>query len=686
MASPLRSLRLLRPRDIAFDEPLAASAAAANQGFSYNHTRLRRGTLLPQDGAGTRVVVKEVSTVRASRQAAAGEALNRLRHEARVYAQVGTHSSILRCFGTVEDQHASGSHSRNADFTFGLVAEECTGGTLDEALRQWILQKRGAAAALEAEAAADGENAVRLLRDIVSALAHLHGSGVMHRDIKPANVFLTTDGTARLADFDRAVDLNQCPGGMIQPAANDKPVGSLFHCAPEVLSGSGYGRPADIYSFGVLAWQVLHRAPLYPGNIGAGLPGTMSRAEFAAAVCRGLRPDSTHASAPSLTAPLAAQLVPLVRQCWHADPDQRPDMAELWKELDSLCSGELHFSSSQTQRRSQEFSLLGGASACTGTSSTIVGNAIGLAVSQGRRKAMEDVAFATMAAENTLVAGILDGHHGGDVAKAAGEFCRARLCRPFSSVAQVVSEAEEAISGLASAAEQGSTITVVGVSNEQVAVAWLGDSDAVLCRATKPPCEANDSSENLLGIPLTQAHLPSRESEKLRVQDAGGVLRRQTRMMDDGNEYPYGPARVYANGMGGGIAVTRALGDGQLRPAVSGEPETCPPFPVVPGADLFVMLASDGAWDVLQPGEACNVAWRSGFAGGLAGEKRLASWCPETAARGVLDEALHRGSQDNISVAIVALPTVTAPPTSDPGKDRQAAHAAREASRAPLIS
>src|SRR4051794_18265799 len=47
----------------------------------------------------------------------------------------------------------------------------------------------------------DGIDAVSLARQLLDALAHIHGAGILHRDVKPSNVLLGTDGRPRLTDF-----------------------------------------------------------------------------------------------------------------------------------------------------------------------------------------------------------------------------------------------------------------------------------------------------------------------------------------------------------------------------------------------------------------------------------------------------------------------------------------------------
>jgi hypothetical protein len=127
----------------------------------------------------------------------------------------------------------------------------------------------------------DPEVVTRILCEVADALAYAHGEGVVHRDIKPENVLLGKDGHARLADFGlvRLVD----PDGL---SATQQSVGTPYYMAPEqVTQPEAVDARADIYSFGVLAYEMLTgelpvgqfpAASRTPG-VGAGFDDLISR-------------------------------------------------------------------------------------------------------------------------------------------------------------------------------------------------------------------------------------------------------------------------------------------------------------------------------------------------------------------------------------------------------------------------
>jgi tRNA A-37 threonylcarbamoyl transferase component Bud32 len=97
------------------------------------------------------------------------------------------------------------------------------------------------------------EYVLRILRPVASALDYAHSRGVLHRDIKPSNILLTREGQPMLNDFGLArmmeseVRVTQAPTVM----------GTPQYMAPEQCAGEDVGPSADIYSFGVMAYEML---------------------------------------------------------------------------------------------------------------------------------------------------------------------------------------------------------------------------------------------------------------------------------------------------------------------------------------------------------------------------------------------------------------------------------------------
>ena len=118
-----------------------------------------------------------------------------------------------------------------------LVLEYCEGGTLDG-----LLLERGLLPL---------ERAYALVLDVARGLAYSHARGVLHRDVKPANVFLSDAGErprAKLGDFGTGVFMSDAPA---------ERVGTAFYMAPEIFKGEKPSVRSDVYSLGILAYEVL---------------------------------------------------------------------------------------------------------------------------------------------------------------------------------------------------------------------------------------------------------------------------------------------------------------------------------------------------------------------------------------------------------------------------------------------
>ncbi|PHU23233.1 putative protein phosphatase 2C 8 [Capsicum chinense] len=273
----------------------------------------------------------------------------------------------------------------------------------------------------------------------------------------------------------------------------------------------------------------------------------------------------------------------------------------------------------------------------------------------GRRREMEDAVavkpgFLSKGSKKFDYFGVYDGHGGSRVAHA----CRDAL---HSLVIQQVSkeEEEEDINWEKVMAESfckmdgkvneegtematmGSTAVVAVVGEEEVIVANCGDSRAVLSRGG-------------VAVPLSIDHKPDRPDELDRIERSGGKV------------INWNGQRVL-----GVLATSRSIGDMYLKPYVIPDPEVI--VSKRSDADEFIILASDGLWDVIPNDVACDVTRRclngqmirrfeqqskshatddqssEGIKGGLA----------HCAASFLAELAIGRGTRDNISVIVVEL-------------------------------
>jgi hypothetical protein len=147
-------------------------------------------------------------------------------HEAQLVAQLN-HDHIVRVLDT---EQAYGTHF--------IVMEKLTGDLLEKVI--------------DSGQPIDWATTRRILREVCDALAYSHSQGLIHRDIKPANVFLLTDGKAKLLDF----------GIATRPSGGDKSgkvLGTPYYMSPEQISGAALDGRSDLYSLGILAYELCCR-------------------------------------------------------------------------------------------------------------------------------------------------------------------------------------------------------------------------------------------------------------------------------------------------------------------------------------------------------------------------------------------------------------------------------------------
>lgn len=171
--------------------------------------------------------------------------------------------------------------------------------------------------------------AVRLLREMASALSYAHARGVVHRDIKPENVLLS-DGVAMISDFGVAKALDDASAEAVSSGRRVTTVsmmlGTPAYMSPEQVNNArGVDHKADLYAFACVAYELLvGTPPLVRPSLRATMAAQLSEAPVPVQQLRPEVPDS---------------LADLLMQCLEKDPRERPHSASvIVKVLDELAT------------------------------------------------------------------------------------------------------------------------------------------------------------------------------------------------------------------------------------------------------------------------------------------------------------------------------------------------------------
>lgn len=198
----------------------------------------------------------------------------------------------------------------------------------------------------------------------------------------------------------------------------------------------------------------------------------------------------------------------------------------------------------------------------------------------------------------------------------------------IAAIQRGLEQVEDALMKLDELVYQGSTAVCVVLHVAQsgkrtLLTANIGDSRAILCRGGK-------------AIDMTRDHKPSDDQERKRIEAMGEEIEWD----------PYGQVYRVRD-----LSLSRAVGDRFAKPVVSSEPEILT-FPVAEGEDEFVLLASDGLWDVMSSQDVVDFVHEV-----LGADIESYSLLDKrkNMARIVANEALERGSADNVCVVLLWL-------------------------------
>ncbi|EFJ32295.1 hypothetical protein SELMODRAFT_451542 [Selaginella moellendorffii] len=165
--------------------------------------------------------------------------------------------------------------------------------------------------------------ALKVLRDAAKGMDFLHRRGIVHRDLKSANLLIDEHDVVKVCDFGVArlkpSNVNRSGSGN-WPAEMTAETGTYRWMSPEVLEHKAYDHKTDVYSFGIMIWELLTGdipySDLTPLQAAIGV------------VQRKLR--------PSMPASVPDKLVNLAERCWNQDPQLRPEFSEVLTIIEEL--------------------------------------------------------------------------------------------------------------------------------------------------------------------------------------------------------------------------------------------------------------------------------------------------------------------------------------------------------------
>lgn len=258
--------------------------------------------------------------------------------------------------------------------------------------------------------------------------------------------------------------------------------------------------------------------------------------------------------------------------------------------------------------------------------------------------------------------GVFDGH--GEKGKRISELAKSCIARGLFSHKELHSDPVCALEGAYSetqrhierqygseALHSGTTAVAAYQHRDRLIVANVGDSRAVLGRASDSSSEVLTGGGSLRAIELSSDQRPCRADERRRITQAGGVVQQSAFPVRQSMGGPsrlvrVGPERVWDRSGCYGLGVARSLGDLAMHPFVTANPELHDRQ--IDPKDKVLILGSDGVWDRLRSQEAVDIAARHQD--------------PTAAAREITDVAKRRWHQetqgqvsDDITAVVVRL-------------------------------
>jgi len=169
---------------------------------------------------------------------------------------------------------------------------------------------------------------LRIAIPLADAVAAAHQKGIVHRDLKPANVVLTSDGRVKVLDFGLAKLRDEQPGSDADMPTREltgegRIVGTVAYMSPEQAGGKAVDHRSDIFSLGVVMYQMATGAQPFTGDTGVAIISSVLK--------------DTPRPVTDVNRALPRPLAHIIKTCLQKDPERRYQSAkDLRNELQSL--------------------------------------------------------------------------------------------------------------------------------------------------------------------------------------------------------------------------------------------------------------------------------------------------------------------------------------------------------------
>ena len=157
------------------------------------------------------------------------------------------------------------------------------------------------------------------LLGIVDAMRYLHQHGIIHRDLKPENILVDENYYPRVCDFGLSKCFSNSLSKSMQLSMTGK-IGTPLYMAPEMMEEEHYGSSVDVYSFAILAYEIVTGKEPFSER-----GKSIKLAELARKVMSGGRPKFTEG--------VTEKMKELITQCWNHDYKERPSFQEIFDKL-----------------------------------------------------------------------------------------------------------------------------------------------------------------------------------------------------------------------------------------------------------------------------------------------------------------------------------------------------------------